>query len=575
MTYLRAGDEYPENNRFKIVRHLGRGAYGDVYEAKDTINDCTVALKVLAPLNATNSSEQLAKWAGREVATLEALSSPHVLRHLSHSPDIGEYNAETVGVARWIATELLRGQSLDEFIAQNGPFRASDVLNIMGQICDGLAAAHDCKPESIVHRDLKPANIFVENHQSPFYRVKVIDWGLAYFVGTDLQTNAGGTPKFSPPEQDERTLVVGTGPNVTWDIWPLGLIAFELLTGGKSFWRSTPDVSMQKTADPLPLPSERACELGVPDCIPRGFDEWFARCVNKVPEKRFQDVRAVYGALEVVLAPGRVIDATRAEVSRLRMQIASLVEEIGALKARQTKDVTDLRAEATDFQAKLRQATKNSISKAIAEAKTQWTAGIDEQIRNTTRVDHDDLVKLKSALEEEISARKVGDYREDWWESPRVKKLGIGIVIGLALSGIWGLGYHRWNKSSATELPADDGLAEWRDPAFCNMQLEAWARSQRSLADGDAGTTGSAMNADLRADIVSEHEIELSCPPLNTADSGTLVPQGGDSIQGKVSVTMGLDTESRRHLFKHLSTYENPLIHVLLRYARGNIELQW
>ena len=196
-----------------ILERIGAGGMGTVYRAKGETGD--VAIKVLRPGLGTDRSAMLARFA-REAEALRRLEHARVVRFLDHGED------RTIA---YIVTELVHGRDLSATLAA-GRMSLAEIVDIFGQVCDGVAAAHAA---GIVHRDLKPANILVGNEGG----VKVADFGLAQLgsdagITTLTHTNvAMGTFHYLAPEQRKDARAVDHRA----DIWALGVILYEMLTG--------------------------------------------------------------------------------------------------------------------------------------------------------------------------------------------------------------------------------------------------------------------------------------------------------------------------------------------------------
>ena len=199
---------------FALVERIGAGGMGTVYRAKKG-DAADVAIKVLRPGFGADRASLLARFA-REAEALRRLEHAHVVRLLDHGED---------GDVAYIITELVDGRDLAAKLAA-GRMPFADVVDVFGQVCDGVAAAHAA---GIVHRDLKPANILVGNSGA----VKVADFGLAQLgadaaVPTLTRTDvAMGTFHYLAPEQRKDARAVDHRA----DIWALGVILYEMLTG--------------------------------------------------------------------------------------------------------------------------------------------------------------------------------------------------------------------------------------------------------------------------------------------------------------------------------------------------------
>ena len=277
---------------FKVVRRLGEGGMGVVFEAIQLTTGHRRAVKVMHTPFALDAR-------ARERFEQEARIGAEVLS--DHVVQVVAAGIDERSAMPWLAMELLEGQDLEHYIRQHGPMSHADTATIMGQITHALAAAHDV---GIVHRDVKPENVFLSVSRIvgvPFM-VKMLDFGIAKLRSSArAATLAVGTPGYMAPEQTQSSDDIGPAA----DIWPLGLMVFRMLTGAW-FWRATCDDAgmallwREMLVDPIPTASERVRELGLPDVLPPGFDDWFAQCVDREPAARFQHARAAGAALQAV-----------------------------------------------------------------------------------------------------------------------------------------------------------------------------------------------------------------------------------------------------------------------------------
>ena len=281
---------------FKVVRLLGEGGMGAVYVAVQQSTATPRALKLM-------QRELVQDPQMRERFELEArlgsrIESDHVVQVVAAGIDTD------TGIP-WIAMELLRGLSLDDYLAQQGRLPPGEVRFLFEQLCHALGAAHG---KGVVHRDLKPPNVFlsVPRVVGLSYMVKVLDFGIAKVLAEakTTRTAAIGTPLYMAPEQYQAGKVTPAT-----DVWALGLIAFELLTG-RSYWKAaagadaTPAKLMYETCmGELGPASGRVVELGLEAPLPDGFDAWFARTVCREPSERFATASEAFEALGAVLGP--------------------------------------------------------------------------------------------------------------------------------------------------------------------------------------------------------------------------------------------------------------------------------
>lgn len=225
---------------YDVLRELGRGGMGVVYRAHEASLNRPVALKVLAPHLA--SDPVFAQRFLREAQAAAGLSHPNVVTVYA----VGEHQG-----APYIAMEYIRGESLANRIERSGRLPVTEALGIAAAVADALAAAHR---QGLIHRDVKPQNIMLDD----MGRARLLDFGLVKATeGSAALTETGvqlGTPQYMAPEQ-----VQGKSVDGRTDIFALGVVLYEMLTGRAPFQASTPMAVMyQITHEPLP-PLRQAC----------------------------------------------------------------------------------------------------------------------------------------------------------------------------------------------------------------------------------------------------------------------------------------------------------------------------
>jgi hypothetical protein len=282
MTTLAAGSRL---GTYEILTRIGAGGMGEVYRAHDTNLDRDVAIKILPPALAGDSSA-LARFE-REAKAVAALSHPHILA-------IHDFGRE--GATVYAVMELLEGQTLRERLV-DGALPVRKVIDIALQIAQGLAAAHE---KGIVHRDLKPDNVFLTTTG----RVKILDFGLAKAVQanpTTAETVAAtreastpgmvvGTIGYMSPEQ-----VTGAPVDHRTDIFAFGALVYEMLTNRPAFGRAS---SAETIAAIL---REDAPEMPAAAGVPPPLERILRRCLEKNPAERFHSAHDVGFALEALL----------------------------------------------------------------------------------------------------------------------------------------------------------------------------------------------------------------------------------------------------------------------------------
>ena len=270
--------------RYRLLRRLGAGAMGAVYEALDLQTDRRRAVKRM-------HAHILDRADLRERFRLEAkvagcVDSPFVV-------DVLDVGVDDEG-APFLVMELLRGASLADRLRDHAPLAPRDALHFLAQAALALAAIHRA---GIVHRDLKPENLFLEerDHEPP--RIKVLDFGVAKVLDEASGGTSGvGTPVYMAPEQLTGGAITGAT-----DVYALGLTAFALLVGD-AYWREewkraggAVPFALAARRGPIEPASARAARRGV--TLAPGFDAWFARATAASPEARFLSATTAIAAL--------------------------------------------------------------------------------------------------------------------------------------------------------------------------------------------------------------------------------------------------------------------------------------
>jgi tetratricopeptide (TPR) repeat protein/TolB-like protein len=278
-------------SRYSIIRLLGTGGMGEVYEADDRELQEPVALKIIRSDIAANP-RVLARFK-REIQLARRVTHPNVCRIYDVSHHVSSEDADDRRIS-FVSMELLHGRTLAAHLRETAPLSPAIALPIVRQLCAGLDAAHDA---GIVHRDFKSANIMLVSSTGPAPRAVVTDFGLAQEtrsagnVDPARLTDSGmlvGTPDYMAPEQ----LQDGDITPAT-DVYALGVVLFEMVTGRLPFDGATPlSLALTRLQEPAPSPRRWA-----PDLDPR-WEAVILRCLERDPAQRFARAGEVAAALE-------------------------------------------------------------------------------------------------------------------------------------------------------------------------------------------------------------------------------------------------------------------------------------
>lgn len=271
---------------YEIVALLGAGGMGEVYRARDASLRRDVAIKVL-PASWSHDPDRLRRFE-LEAQAAAALNHPNIVS-IFH---VGQHQGSP-----YIVTELLQGETLRDRL-RRGPLRLREALDVAVEVAGGLSAAHNA---GVVHRDLKPENVFLTKNG----RVKILDFGLAKLKHAQPVTTDGAT--ITLPEETNPGLVLGTvgymspeqvrgdATDARSDIFALGVILYEMLTGKRAFRKPTAAETMSAI-----LNEEPPAAIQVTAEVHSGLQRILARCLEKSPEKRFQNSSDLAFAIEAL-----------------------------------------------------------------------------------------------------------------------------------------------------------------------------------------------------------------------------------------------------------------------------------
>ncbi|MFP5288448.1 MAG: serine/threonine-protein kinase, partial [Thermoanaerobaculia bacterium] len=280
--WVAESDSFQPPPHYVVLETLGNGGMGVLYKAEDTRLHRTVALKVL-PLRFTNDPVAKERFL-REARTASALDHQNICAIF----DIGECEDGRL----FLSMPCYQGETLRARIAR-GPLPVEEALFIAKQVARGLAKAHR---QGIVHRDIKPENLMITTDGV----VKILDFGIAKLSGASDLTGTEhriGTPSYMAPEQSRRGQVDSRA-----DLWALGVVLYEMLTGRRPFRGANPVAVLQAIQYGVPEPISQ-----IRPGIPARLEKVVARLLLKNPKARYPDAESVLAELdgETAAAAGR------------------------------------------------------------------------------------------------------------------------------------------------------------------------------------------------------------------------------------------------------------------------------
>lgn len=272
------------NDRYEIIKSIGEGGMANVYLAYDTILDRRVAIKVLR--GDLSNDEKFVRRFQREALSASSLSHPNIVEMY----DVGEYNG-----IYYIVMEYIEGKTLKQLIKKRGALTLSEAIDIMLQITDGISQAHD---SYIIHRDLKPQNIMIKEDGT----IKITDFGIAMALNSTqlTQTNSVmGSVHYLPPEQAS-----GKGSTIRSDIYSMGILFYEILTGTLPFkGDNAVEIALKQMRDEIPSVRKKN------PAIPQSVENVILKATAKNPKNRYSDAKEMHADLLTVLNDDRINEA--------------------------------------------------------------------------------------------------------------------------------------------------------------------------------------------------------------------------------------------------------------------------
>jgi len=264
------------NDRYEIIKTIGEGGMANVYLAEDSILERKVAVKVLR--GDLSNDEKFIRRFKREALSVSNLSHPNIVEVYDVGEEDGNY---------YIVMEYIEGTTLKQLLQKRGALTLTEVIDIMSQLTDGLAHAHEAY---IIHRDIKPQNIMIEDNGL----IKITDFGIAMALNSTqlTQTNSVmGSVHYLPPEQAN-----GKGSTIKSDIYSLGILMYELLTGVVPFkGDNAVEIALKHMKEKVPSVRKQN------PTIPQSIENIVLKATAKNPKNRYDSVRDMYTELQTAM----------------------------------------------------------------------------------------------------------------------------------------------------------------------------------------------------------------------------------------------------------------------------------
>ena len=274
------------NDRYEIIKRIGEGGMANVYLAIDVILDRKVAIKILRGDLAND--EKFIRRFQREALSASSLSHPNIVEIYDVGEDNGNY---------YIVMEYVEGRTLKQLLKKRGHLTVGEAVDIMLQLTDGMIHAHD---SYIIHRDLKPQNIMIQENG----QIKITDFGIAMALNSTqlTQTNSVmGSVHYLPPEQAS-----GKGSTIKSDIYSMGILFYELLTGVLPFkGDNAVEIALKQMKEAIPSVRKQNPN------IPQSVENIILRATAKNPKNRYNDSREMYNELK------HCLDEDKQDVDRI------------------------------------------------------------------------------------------------------------------------------------------------------------------------------------------------------------------------------------------------------------------
>lgn len=380
--------------RYELQQKLGEGGMGVVWQGLDTKTGGQVAIKIMKD----GSDPAAVDLFAREWRALAELCHPNIV-------DVRDVDVLQDGRERkpFFVMPLLRGATLAEFIADSSTrLTVARVVEIICQVCRGLQAAHQM---GLVHRDLKPSNIFVMSDDT----AKIIDFGVVYLSGSHSVTGQKGTFQYMSPEQVQMKEITPAS-----DIFALGVILYEALTGRKPFACATAEETMRAVLKQIPPPVSE-----INGSIPQAIGRVVHKCLAKQPMHRFSSARDLSEALGKALRNESIFDASKLQprIERAKIALRAGDEAFASEVLAEMESEGHLDPEITVLRMQIEMAIKQKKIRQLLEAararieQDEIALGVDK-LREVLELDPEnaDALSLREHAEKQRSEAHIGKW---------------------------------------------------------------------------------------------------------------------------------------------------------------------
>jgi TolB-like protein len=408
--------------RYRVTRYLARGGMGEVYEAEDLELGERIALKTIREGARENIAEERFK---REIQLARKVTHPNVCRIF----DVGFHVREDGKQVVFLTMELLRGETLFDRLRLEGKLSIGSTTELLRQLVAGLSAAHAV---GVIHRDLKSTNVILVAKRTGGLRAVITDFGLAHGLGGNDGSRGRslssdsivvGTPGYMAPEQIEGGVL-----SVRTDIYALGVLLFEMLTGVLPFEGETPmSLAAKKLTTPAPSPRKRRADL------PAKWEKVVLACLERDPANRPESARAVLEQLGLLHDSYEELDGTM-RVSKARRRVPLVRPALVLFAVVLSLIAVRLSREHTTPGARRAVATLPFQAKDDRAAAQPWVGAIAAELIAVTLQGNDALHSFDS---ESVNAalRDVGVRAGETPTAEQIQRLSAQLALDLVVTG--------------------------------------------------------------------------------------------------------------------------------------------